>query len=167
MGGYGSGRYQAASAKDTVEDTIILNIFKLYREGIITWGKACSGTFTGGKSTMSFTLAHNVLTLFYSFSSGTHKGQSVQYPIRIEETHPHYGGRRLWWLCPGCERRCGKLYLAPGQLYYLCRGCAQLTYQSTRELTLQKVFARSQAIDRRIARLYKKYGKPTGASDKP
>lgn len=45
----------------------------------------------------------------------------------------HFGGRRVWFLCPGwhgksCERRVGKLYVVEGAL--LCRHCSELVYES-------------------------------------
>lgn len=160
MGGYGSGQYQSYDAKSLVEHSICLNIFKLYREGWIQWNKHIHGSFSAGeRCTMGFILANNVLTLSYTITSGKHKDRSMRYGIRISQTYPNYGGVRLWFHCPHCDRRSGKLYLAPGQIYYLCRRCAQLTYQSTRETSLQKIFASIRAEERRVSRFLAKYGK--------
>src|ERR1700686_1955317 len=114
MGGYGSGQWQNYDAKSTVEGTMTLNIFKLSHEGYIVPGAIHSGTFTAGTSTMGFSLRDDLLTLQYSFSSGPHAGQDMRYGIQIVTTQPHYGGRRPWFLCPTCDRRAAKLYLAYG-----------------------------------------------------
>jgi hypothetical protein len=132
MGGSGSGRwFRLDTPKDRVEDCVVLNIFKLGLE----WDKPCTGTFTAGSCSMGFQLANNQLRLQYQVKS---TGKSLDYRIPLTRTFPNFGGYRLWFLCPNCNTRCGKLYLAPGQIYYLCRKCADLTYQSTREMSLAK-----------------------------
>ena len=55
-------------------------------------------------------------------------GQSV----KIVGTECYYGGKRLWFLCPQCQRRSGKLYRKPLLKEFLCRNCNNLTYQLTR-----------------------------------
>lgn len=159
MGGYGSGKYQSYDAKDTVEESITLSIFKLSREGLITWGGSSRGMLTGGSScSMAYAFRDNTLMLQYTFKSGKFAGQEIRYPIKVTETHLHAGGRRIWWQCPACDRRCGKLYLAPGQKYYLCRGCANLTYQSTREMGQAKLWKYIQNFDQRLARRMQRAG---------
>jgi hypothetical protein len=39
-------------------------------------------------------------------------------------------GRRFWWLCPDCSRRCLKLYLPPRANLFGCRLCHDLSYES-------------------------------------
>lgn len=53
--------------------------------------------------------------------------------IRLTPTRPHFGGVRWWFRCPGCGRRCGKLYVprvgdGPG-----CRRCHGLAYRQSVE----------------------------------
>lgn len=158
MGGYGSGAWQSYQARDTVEGTLTLNIFKLYRENIIMPGAYRSGVFSAGNSRMKFTLADNLLWLSYDFTKGPHAGQSMHYSIQIAETRPNFGGVRLWFLCPTCGRRAGKLHLA--RLKYECRTCGGLTYKSTREPTMKKIYAAILAEERRVKRLCQKYGLP-------
>ncbi len=54
--------------------------------------------------------------------AGCDGGSSAQ--SRTPQVHPT--GRR-------CGRRVGKLYLPPGEAYFACRECHQLTYQSQQE----------------------------------
>lgn len=56
----------------------------------------------------------------------------------------HFGGRRVWWACPGCGRRCGVLF-ASG---WLCRKCAGLDYYAS-----QQNDDPLDALDRRLARI--------------
>lgn len=152
MGGYGSGQWQSYEAKSLVEETITLNIFKLYREGFLVPGVSCSGTFTCGNSSMGFILKNDLLTLHYSFSSGPHAGQVMNYSIQLVTTQPNYGGCRPWFLCPTCDRRAAKLYLAYGHLKYECRRCANLAYESTRA-GMRDLRRMILSFDRRAARL--------------
>lgn len=45
--------------------------------------------------------------------------------IAVTSTAVGYGNR-LWFCCPGCEKRCGNLYLVNS--YFSCRECHNLTY---------------------------------------
>lgn len=157
MGGYGSGSWQSCDARKTVEGCLTLNIFKLHQDRIIIAGGLAHGVlrFANG-SEISYALEDNRLALSYHISSGPHAGQEMRYSIAIVATHPYFGGVRLWFRCPTCNRRAGKLHLA--RLKFECRKCGDLAYQSTRELTLRKIFAMIQAQDRRTARIYQKYG---------
>jgi hypothetical protein len=42
-------------------------------------------------------------------------------------------GERLWFSCPVCHKRVGRLYLPPGRTMFLCRHCHNLTYESRQE----------------------------------
>jgi hypothetical protein len=55
--------------------------------------------------------------------------------IRTTSTPCRFGGKRLWFECPGlhgvpCGRRCTTLYLPPGVGVFACRQCNRLTYES-------------------------------------
>lgn len=60
--------------------------------------------------------------------------------IDIDWSNQRLGGRRAWWCCPGCRRRCGVLFNVGGA-QWRCRHCLGMTYQS------------SNCSDRRIGRL--------------
>jgi hypothetical protein len=56
---------------------------------------------------------------------------SIPSPLR----HPR---RPFYFLCPGsddapCQKRAGKLYLPPGEHFFRCRACYDLTYRSVKE----------------------------------
>ena len=54
-------------------------------------------------------------------------------PLRFELTEQHKG-KRLWFLCPHCERRVSKLYRIRAKYHFLrlwgCQKCLGLTYPS-------------------------------------
>src|SRR5439155_8183609 len=60
----------------------------------------------------------------------------------------HFGGRRAWFTCPGCERRCRKLHFAPR--LPRCRICADLRYESQLENELERGLRRARRIRRKL-----------------
>jgi hypothetical protein len=64
--------------------------------------------------------------------------------IPLVRTHPHFGGSRIWFVCPSCQRRCGVLW---GRKYYRCRSCYRLTYESQYQTTADRLLER--AIEKR------------------
>jgi hypothetical protein len=49
--------------------------------------------------------------------------------IEITTTEMPTGGERGWFLCPGCHRRCGRLYIAEELVRsLLCRVCVGAVY---------------------------------------
>src|SRR5690242_3845376 len=56
------------------------------------------------------------------------QAEPVDELIRLASSVPNYGGRRWWWICPGCSRRVGVLYYAG--VCWLCRQCYRVTYRS-------------------------------------
>ncbi len=69
----------------------------------------------------------------------TRDGFTTTQRVYFEQTPCRFGGTRLWFQCPGCSRRVGKIYL-PSTLYvsgsswrlrvrdFKCRHCYDLTY---------------------------------------
>jgi len=137
MGGYGSTRWGWHSAKDTVESTPGLSVANLQKYAQIgAEGQICTGSFSWKPSgaNVSYTLAGQLLTLSYSARRGPgHDWLDRRDCITLEATRPNYGGRRWWFLCPICARRCSSIYLDSGRLCFSCRQCAGLVYRSQQE----------------------------------
>ena len=137
MGGLGSGRQKGYNTKPLVEESFVLDLNSILRDGIhprmdaMTWsiGKVEAGSIMyiiGNKN------SHPTLTLEYTVN-----GEPIKEHIPvIWETQP-YGGIRYWMECPllnrsgtSCDNHCSKLYLPPGGKYFGCRECSGLTYHS-------------------------------------
>lgn len=58
------------------------------------------------------------------------------------------GGRRPWFLCPRCGRRCAVLYLPAGSIE--CRVCGELRYQSQREARYWRRLRRATTLRARL-----------------
>ena len=151
MGGFGSTRWNFHSKKLTADNCRTLSIFHLKRENLLIPGKKSSGSWiwrsrsTGEKlSSIGYELDLRgetpFLLLHYVHTSGwTEEKIKVDYEIPLVATTCHFGGQRYWFICPMtvngryCGRRVGKLYLAPGNPYFACRHCHNLTYRSSQE----------------------------------
>src|SRR5262249_11238549 len=56
-------------------------------------------------------------------------GRRFYSVIRLTRTILPTGGHRVWYLCPSCNRRCGRLYLVKEtDRTYLCRLCLNAAY---------------------------------------
>ena len=55
-------------------------------------------------------------------------GTRTRIDVDLTTTEPYFGGSRLWFLCPRCERRAGKLYIAEELRQVGCQVCLRLVY---------------------------------------
>jgi hypothetical protein len=55
------------------------------------------------------------------------ENESFGQAIDIEQTEANFGGFRDWFVCPGCRRRCGTLYIRRRVRCRICHGLAYLT----------------------------------------
>ena len=79
--------------------------------------------------------------------------RQVQQKISCETTYQRVG-RRWWFLCPGCGRRMGVLYLPPGRMDFRCRDCYRIRYRSQEkdlDFILRPIMV-ATGVPRRIAR---------------
>jgi len=57
-------------------------------------------------------------------------GPPNMYVVGVAETLTPGGGARAWWVCPGCGRRAGDLFLMADRDRLGCRACCGLAYAS-------------------------------------
>jgi len=55
---------------------------------------------------------------------------ALVYVATLTHTPTPTGGRRAWWVCPSCGRRCAALYLPDDHERLGCRRCCRLVYAS-------------------------------------
>ncbi|MGM9403682.1 hypothetical protein ACS0VU_15095 [Aliiroseovarius sp. KMU-71] len=60
----------------------------------------------------------------------------VQQGVALTVTPCHFGGSRIWFVCPDCRRRCGVLYVGQS---IACRKCHDLTYASQYEAPRERM----------------------------
>ena len=173
MGGYGSGRWRGHWARTTVEDCHTLSIGTLKDAlnagtgtGKVWWtNRAGEETASIGYTIVDAGGVAGGVRLFYtSTRTRTDERTEHRYVVDTTTTTPRFGGVRWWWLCPHCDRRCGKLHMPPGRASFRCRLCWDLTYTSCQEShkwdDLYKSLAAGLPYDWRVVRrlLNKRYG---------
>jgi len=135
-------------AKSVVEDALQLDILYFQQNRLLSWAPDIVHNLNwhrGEKviSSIGFTLLgeqgrpHSI-RLNYDAFLGQDK-YPCGYTVTLVPTSCNYGGVRWWFICPGwrggieCRRRCRILYLPSGAIYFVCRRCHELTYDSTRK----------------------------------
>ena len=75
---------------------------------------------------------HELLSFsIQDWTRGERWDDAVTGEVQIEWTRLPSGGKRPWFLCPQCDRRCGVLYSFRSRI--ICRKCGGLTYESQNE----------------------------------
>lgn len=155
MGGWGSGFYSRYNAKDTVESCRRLSLKRLCeakaikphahtagnwqwtRDGeIVSWISYKSDTLISGQE--HFNLTYTI----------TNTGEKHDYKVWLKTTQPHYGGIRYWFACPCCQKRTTMLYMKTN--LFVCRKCANLTYQSQQENKSDRLLEQARKIHKQL-----------------
>ncbi len=93
---------------------------------------------------------HSRVVLIYRHQSYGEDWEDKNYPVYLDWTDCHLGGKRPWFLCPalGCERRVAILY---GGSIFACRHCYQLAYPSQHEEAYDRAARRADKIRERLS----------------
>lgn len=130
----------------TCESANPLDIRYLKRRGFLVAGFAGELSWTrGGRTNGSVQLfAQGMrIDLVYSWRYGEGDWQVAREEVDLVETEQKLGGRRQWFRCPGCHKRCAILYAG---MRFRCRKCSQLTYNSQREDPFSRSISQAQKI---------------------
>jgi len=154
MGGRGSGA-QRGRHTHIVEKVVRLDITDLRRVGLfhsptVQAVRVTTQTLDGGSHTVqvesSLPVSH---TVRLSYQIGT-PAQAVLAQVSLLATLQTYGGRRWWFACPRCQRRCGVLYLPVWAEDYGCRACHSLRYAAQYESPSLRAWRQAEKALRQI-----------------
>lgn len=128
MGGYGSGGGRGACQMDEFHKLDLATFesgwFERRRSGRVTWSRGDRVT-----GSICYSLAFDFIELAYSVGP-EHDRQAVRERFPISFSEQPFGGRRRWFVCNGCGRRCRVLI---GGRHFRCRHCYDATYPSQYE----------------------------------
>ena len=157
MGGFGSCTWTRRGAKATVEGCISLDVRYLSRHGLLGIGSTCSLSWTAsdGENLASVKVHVNpsLVIVAYRYRGPGGEGKDVEEHLQLTWTDCTFG-RRTWFVCPGvvqgviCGRRVAKLYL--NGVYFLCRSCCDLVYQTQRGSRDDRLRLKAQRIRLRL-----------------
>jgi hypothetical protein len=137
-------------AGQTMQNLPSLDVRTLNCDGVLNPGTHSTVTWSSlgeEAATASLTVGADQLVVEYREQAPDGLTQPLRQTIALTYTSPHFGGRRTWFLCPGCGRRCAKVFFL-GE--FRCRECHGLHYQSQREDLSMRLARRSDAIRRRL-----------------
>lgn len=114
-----------------------IDIRRLIRDGMFRHGKSVGLAWgLGGRTTETAAIETDGESVTVHFVDGSN-------PVRTEKvwltwTIPGYDGRRAWFRCPLCARRCAILYIAGRLACRLCLGLAYRSEQGTKQDRLNR-----------------------------
>jgi hypothetical protein len=132
MGGSGSGR---SGWRPVVENALKLDSSKFHKSGYSYGSFEWTNTSTGEQvASIGYSMNCNNMTIKLEYTKtvdGEKNPVNDTIPLTIQKTG--FKGSRFLFLCPKCSARVAKLYLPNGALYFRCRKCYNLTYQSSND----------------------------------
>lgn len=110
--------------------------------GAVTWN-------SNGRqsSAICFQTGKQGLRLLYSIRQGDEPWSQVDDRIPFVTTPTRFGGQRVWFCCPGCQRRCRVIY---GGTRFRCRKCHELRYNSQYEPSYQRQLDMADKLRKRV-----------------
>ena len=139
-------------SKDTVESKKELSVFSLRRLGMLTPGYSGLLRWTSCKTgekrgSIRIKTSAGQIELAYKAQAYGEDWESITETVYLTETHPNYGGKRTWFLCPSCHSRRAKLY---GGKYFRCRKCLDLCYETQLENESSRLMSAMYKIRHRL-----------------
>ena len=144
------------NSKATVEESNDLSVFSLkewgmlkagYNSTTITW----TSDRTGKQSRIGLEVYMNddpFVRLSYAITDRQGNSTPYENEVSLVTTPCNLGGVRYWFACPHCWERVAVLYLAPGDVYFRCRNCNNLSYNSRNYNTMESFGHTSRQIDK-------------------
>jgi len=161
MGGYGSGR---RGGKSKVSELLRLDVRHWQRGGTLRPGFAGNWQWSRRgevHASIQYRVEENAVRLIYKVRGQGEEWQDMDYRVVLERTPCHYGGSRVWFRCPSCNRRVAVIY---GGKVFACRHCHRLAYDCQHETPDDRV---SRQIDKLRDRLKWEPGLLNGKQWKP
>jgi Zn-finger protein len=148
MGGLGSGRPSSSFAHDKTDDYRSIDIRRLKRDGYLKPYLSYNWQWTRNNevfASVQVKTEPDKVILTYKHRGYGKDWKNESYPVYIDWTDCHLGGKRPWFLCPavGCGSRVAILY---GGGIFACRKCHQLAYPSQREAIDDRACRRAERI---------------------
>jgi hypothetical protein len=127
-----SGDWIRLYSKQTAESKIAISIGYLKKQGLLQAGRrgSLSWSFDGVPSaSVGYWVKADGLQLDYSYHDSTQaEATNMTLLLKFTYTSCHYGGQRVWLVCPECQKRVGMVYCV--EKYFRCRRCCGLNYHS-------------------------------------
>jgi len=146
MGGIGSGSWYRWNRREYLDSHIAIDIRQWKREGMLWPGNWFDCTWSVNDEVtdnVKVQVYEDRVTLYYK-----QQAQDMEESVNLTYTDCNYGGQRVWFVCPVCNRRTAKLY---GQIsHFVCRCCCNIPYKSQSESSGDRSIRKARKIRRRL-----------------
>lgn len=147
MGGRGSGRQAGLGLTvDLCHRSHSIDLCWLKRKRLLNPNRWSTLTWSvrGEKTgSIQITKAPDGVKLSYRARSRGEDWRSIEEIVPLVETGTNFNGRRQWFLCLSCRRRCRILY---GGTLFRCRKCQGLRYETQYEPPFARAATRALKI---------------------
>ncbi|MHC4068562.1 MAG: hypothetical protein ACYS18_07675 [Planctomycetota bacterium] len=142
--------------KATADESCRLEMSYLKKRGMltgeesiekITWTSSMTGKTTAVLVLVDVTDEPFVI-LSYTVTDREGNKTDYDYEVSLVTTPCNFGGVRYWFACLSCGRRVAVLYLAPGDVYFRCRHCNNLSYNSRNRCSIESFGHISRQADK-------------------
>lgn len=151
MGGLGSGTYYRGNNKTYLEEVRRIDLNFMKKKGMLRPGNRGTLTwFCGGEQAglINYRTEYAQLVLNYRYREYGEEWTPYEEHVLFDRTPCNYGGERLWFLCPHCNRRVG--ILVGEGVRFLCRHCYGLPYSSQGETPYDRKQRKLLKLEERI-----------------
>ena len=153
------------NSKTTVEESCRLKMSYLRKRGMLTgeeaiekisWTSNRPGKIPPVLLLVDVTTDDPFVILMYTLTDRNGNKTDYKREVSLLKTPCNFGGIRYWFACPVCFKCVGGLYRPPGDIYFCCRGCHNLSYNSRNESRLGRFgnIGYNIVAERKIEELY-------------
>jgi hypothetical protein len=135
------------STRRVAESSLPVNIRELKRKGLLIPGRWITFKWSRNgqvHSSIGASVYDDKIVLQYTYQ----KKENVEQPIRFAWTRCNFGGKRIWFVCPYCGRRCAVIYSC-GK-YFACRICGNVAYRTQNETHRERLFTKAEKLREKI-----------------
>jgi len=138
-------------AKPKTDTALRISANELQKMGaLVAWSRNHIEWTTNGRVTASMqVMAESDIVVFDYAVTRNGITHSVCDTIGLERTPCHFGGSRVWFKCPSCDKRALVLY-AGSSGHFACRTCHNLTYNSQCESEFDRNIRRLTKLRKRL-----------------
>jgi hypothetical protein len=144
------------NSKATADESCSLEMSYLRKRGMLTGEESFEKiAWTSSMRRRTTTLIFGIhltddpfIILMYTITDRDGNESEYKHEVSLVTTLCNFGGVRYWFGCPSCGQRVAVLYLSPGDVYFRCRHCNNLTYDSRNNCSMAKFGVISRKIDK-------------------
>lgn len=151
MGGRGSGQPAGLGlTADLSHRSHSIDLDWLRRKNLLAVGRWSTLTWSVRREetgSIQLSLVHCGVKLRYRTRPRGGDWQDIEEVVPLIETPTNFGGRREWFRCLSCGRRCRIIY---GGIRFRCRKCRALRYESQYEPPFARAASRAIKIREKL-----------------